>query len=107
MIFRKLRNPVSRQAQAAASNETANTQPSSDDEQPEPTLVRSSRSSPTAGEIPVTVVTNKAHKRKTQVSERTRSSCQYYYCQKLQKEKAKPRNSRQYKPHRINDKLVR
>ena len=69
MVFRKLRNLVSRQAQAAASKETANTQPSSDDKQLEPTLVRSPRSSPTAAEVPVTVITNKGHKRKRQVSE--------------------------------------
>ena len=60
---------MSRQAQAAASKETANTQPPSDDEQPEPTLFCSPSSSPTAVEIPVTVVTNKGNKRKRQVSE--------------------------------------
>ena len=60
---------MSRQAQAAASKETANTQPSSDDEQPEPTLFCSPGSSPTAVEVPVTVVTNKGNKRKRQVSE--------------------------------------
>ena len=49
--------------------ETANIQPSSDDEQPEPTLVYSPRSSPTTAEVSVTVVTNKGHKRKRQVSE--------------------------------------
>ena len=59
MVFRKLRNLVVRQAQAAASKETANNQPSSDDEQPEPILVRSPCSLPTAAEVPVTVVTNK------------------------------------------------
>ena len=69
MVFRKLRNLVSRQAQTAVSNETANTQPSSDDEQAEPTLVCSPRSSPTAVEVPVTVVNNKGRKRKRQVSE--------------------------------------
>ena len=42
MVFRKLRNLVARQAHAVASKETANTQPSSDDEQPEPFLARSS-----------------------------------------------------------------
>ena len=47
MVFRKLRNLVARQAQAAASKETANIQPSSDDEQPEPFLARSSLLSPT------------------------------------------------------------
>ena len=35
MVFRKLRNLVVRQAQTAASKETANNRPSSDDEQPE------------------------------------------------------------------------
>ena len=60
---------VSRQAQAAASKETANNQPSSDDEQPEPILVRSPCSLPTAAEVLVTDVTNKGHKRKRQVSE--------------------------------------
>ena len=64
MVFRKLRNLVARQAQAAASKETANTQPLSDDEQPEPFLARSPRSSPTSTEVPVTVVTNKGHKDK-------------------------------------------
>ena len=54
MVFRKLRNLVSRQAQAAASRETENTQPSSDGEQPEPALVCSPRSSPTAAEVSVT-----------------------------------------------------
>ena len=59
MVFRKVRNLVARQAQAAAgSKETANTQPSSDDEQPESISVRSPRSSLTAPEVPVTVVTN-------------------------------------------------
>ena len=66
MVFRKLRNLVARQAQAIASKETANTQPSSDDEQPEPFLALSPRSSPTSTEIPVT---NEGHKRKRQVSE--------------------------------------
>ena len=69
MVFRRLRNLVLRQAQAAASKETANTQPSSDDEQPEPTLFCSPSSSPTAVEVPVTVATNKGNKRKRQVSE--------------------------------------
>ena len=64
MVFRKLRNLVSRKAQAAASNYTANTLPSSDDEQPEPTLVCSPCSLPTAVDIPVTVLTNKCHERK-------------------------------------------
>ena len=68
MVFRKLRNLVARQALAAASKETANTQSSSDDEQSELTLVRSPRPSPTAPEVRVTVVTNKHHKRKRQVS---------------------------------------
>ena len=69
MVFRKLRNLVSRQEQAAASKETANIQQSSNDEQPETTLVCSPRSSPIAVEVPVTVVTNKDRKRKRQVSE--------------------------------------
>ena len=69
MVFRKLRNLVARQVQAAASKETANNQPSSDEEQTEPILVRSPCSLPTAAEVPVTVVTNKDHKRKRQVSE--------------------------------------
>ena len=69
MVFRKLRNLVVRQAQAAASKETANNQPSSDDEQPEPISVSSPCSSPTAAGVPATVVTNKGQKRKRQVSE--------------------------------------
>ena len=69
MVFRKLQNLVVRQAQAAASKETAINQPSSDDEQSKPILVRSPCSSPTAAEVPATVVTNKGHKRKRQVSE--------------------------------------
>ena len=69
MVFRKLRNLVARQAQAAAPKEIANTQPSSDDEQPESFLAHSPRSSPTPTEVPVTVVTNKGHKRKRQASE--------------------------------------
>ena len=68
MVFRRLQDLVSRQAQAAASKVTANTQLSSDDEQLEPTLVCSPGSSRTAVEVPVTVVTNKGHKRKRQVS---------------------------------------
>ena len=59
MVFRKLRNLVAQQAQAVASKETPSNQPSSDDEQPEPILVRSPCSLPTAAEVPVTVVTNK------------------------------------------------
>ena len=70
MVFRKLQNLVSRQVLAAAFKETANTQPSSDDEQPEPTLVCSPRSLPTADEVSVIVVTNKGRRRKRQVSER-------------------------------------
>ena len=68
MVFRRLQNLVSRQAQAAVSKETANTQPSSDGEQPEPTLVCSPDSSPTAVAVSVTVVTNKGNKRKRQLS---------------------------------------
>ena len=48
MVFRKLRNLVAGQVQAAASKETANNQPSSDDEQPEPISVRSPCSLATA-----------------------------------------------------------
>ena len=69
MVFRKLRNLVVRQAQAAASKETANNQPSSDDEQPEPITVCSPCSLATVAEVPATVVTSKGHKRKRQVSE--------------------------------------
>ena len=69
MVFRKLRNLVAQQAQAVASKETPSNQPSSDDEQPEPILVRSPCSLPTAAEVLVTDVTNKGHKRKRQVSE--------------------------------------
>ena len=58
MVFRKLQNLVARQTQAVASKETANNQPSSDDEQPEPVLVRSPCSLPTVAKVPVTVVTN-------------------------------------------------
>ena len=68
MAFRKLPNLVARQAQAAAFKETANTQPSSDDEQPKPTLFCSLRSLPTSPEVHDTVVTNKRHKRKRHVS---------------------------------------
>ena len=69
MVFRKLQNLVVRQAQAAASKETAKNQPSSDDEQPEPISLRSPCSLATVAEAPTTVVTNKGHKRKRQVSE--------------------------------------
>ena len=69
MVLRKQRNLLARQAQVAASKEIANTRASSDDEQPEPTLVCSPGSSPTAAEVPVTVVTNKGHTRKRQVFE--------------------------------------
>ena len=69
MVFRKLRNLVVRQAQVAASKETASNQPSSDDEQPEPISVRSPCSLPAEAEVPATIVTNKGHKRKRQVSE--------------------------------------
>ena len=69
MVFRKLQNLVARQAQATVSTETANNQPSSDDQQPEPILVCSFCSLPTVAEVPVTVVTNKGHKRKRQISE--------------------------------------
>ena len=69
MVFRKLRNLVARQVQAAASKETANNQRSSDDEQPEPILIRSLCSLPTAAEVPATVVTKKGHKKKRQVSD--------------------------------------
>ena len=69
MVFRKVQNLVARQTQAAPSKETANNQPLSDDEQPEPISVRSHCSLPTAAEVPLTVVTNKGHKRKRQISE--------------------------------------
>ena len=69
MVLRKLRNLVSRQAQAAFSKETANTQISSDGVQPEGILVCSPHFSPTEVEVPFTVDTNKGHKRKRQVSE--------------------------------------
>ena len=48
MVFRKVQNLVARQTQAAPSKETANNQPSSDDEQPEPISVRSPCSLATA-----------------------------------------------------------
>ena len=65
MAFRKLPNlvAVARQAQAAAFKETVNTQPSSDDEQPKPTLFCSLRSLPTSPEVQDTVVT-KCHELK-------------------------------------------
>ena len=69
MVFRKLQNLVSRQAQAAASKETANIQPSSDDEQPEPTLLCSPRPPATADEILITVVANKSRKKKRNISQ--------------------------------------
>ena len=69
MVFRKLRNLVAGQVQAAASKETANNQPSSDDEQPEPILIRSLCSLPATAEVPATVVTKKGHKKKRQVSD--------------------------------------
>ena len=69
MVSRKLWNLVTREARPAACKETADNQPSSDDAQPEPILVCSPCSLPTTAEVPVTVVTNKGHKRKRQVSE--------------------------------------
>ena len=39
MVLKKLKNIVSRQAQAVALKETGKIQPSSDDDQPEPTLL--------------------------------------------------------------------
>ena len=68
MAFRKLRNLVSRQAQATASKENANNQPSSDDEQPEPILIHSPCFLPTEADVPVLVVPKKRHKRKRQAS---------------------------------------
>ena len=68
MVYRKL-HVVARQAQAAVSEETANNQPSSDVEQPEPILVCSPCFLPAAAEIPVTIVTNKDHNRKRQVKQ--------------------------------------
>ena len=47
MVFRKLRNLISRQAQETASKDTAKTQPWSDGKQSEPVLVCSPRFSPT------------------------------------------------------------
>ena len=64
MVFRKVQNLVARQTQAATSKETTNNQPSSDDEQPEPSLVCSPCSLLTATEVPLTAVNNKGHKRK-------------------------------------------
>ena len=61
MVFRKLRNLVARQAQVAASKETANNQPSLDDEQPELISVCSHCSLATTAEVPANVVTNKGH----------------------------------------------
>ena len=62
MVFRKLPNLVSRQAKGATSNETANIQSSSDNES---TLAYSLRSSPTAHNVLVIVVTKrKMSKRK-------------------------------------------
>ena len=69
MVFRKLRNLVSRQAQTAVSKETASMKPSTDDKQTEPSLVCSPRSSSNVVEVPVTVVTIKGRKRKRRVSE--------------------------------------
>ena len=69
MVFRKLRNLVVRQAQVAASKETAKNQLSSDNEQLEPISVRRPCSLATAAKVPAVVVTNKGHKRKRQVSE--------------------------------------
>ena len=57
--FSKLQNLALRQAQAAASIETTNTQPSSHEEQPEPTLVYSPHSWETADEfLPLLLTTN-------------------------------------------------
>ena len=67
MVFRKLRNLVSRQAQAAAFKET---QMLNYHQQPEPVLVCSPSSPPTVDGLPGTVVTNKGRKRKKQVSEK-------------------------------------
>ena len=64
MVFRKLRNLVVRQAQAAASKETADNQPSSDDEQSEPISVRNSCSLPTAVEVLPLLSATKATKEK-------------------------------------------
>ena len=56
-------------ASCVASKETAHNQPSSVEEQSEPISVRRPCSSPTAAEVPATVITNKGYKRKRQVSE--------------------------------------
>ena len=69
MVFRKLQNLASRQAHAAVSNETANTQTSSDGEQNETILVCSSCSLSTTAEVSDIFVTNKGHKRQRLVSE--------------------------------------
>ena len=69
MVFRKVQNLIGPQIQAAASKETANNQPSSDDQKTEPSLVCSPCSLPTAAEFPLIAVTNKGHKRKRQVAE--------------------------------------
>ena len=59
MVFRKLQNLASRQANAAVSSkETANTQTSSDGEQTETILVCSPCPLSTAAEVPNTFVTN-------------------------------------------------
>ena len=69
MFFRKLWNLVSRQAKAAASDETTVTQTSSDDKQPKPTLVCNPRSSSAIAEVSLTIVTTKVHKRKGENTE--------------------------------------
>ena len=66
MVFRKLRNLVSRKSTGSCFKKTANTQPSSDDEQLEPTLVCRPRSSPAAVKVHITVVTKIGSKRKRQ-----------------------------------------
>ena len=107
MVFRKLQNLVARQVQAAASKETANNQPSSDDEQPEPILVRSPCSLPTAAEVPVTVVTNKGHKRKRFLKVKQMKFPSVLPPTKAVKGEKKLRNSRQSRSLRINDELLR
>ena len=71
MVFRKLGNFVQyKQRQLLQrKGETANILPTSDDDQPEPTLLCRLRSLSTVVEVFVTVVTNKGRQRKTQISE--------------------------------------
>ena len=114
MVFKKLRNLVVRQAQVAASKETAKNQPSSDNEQLEPISVRRPCSLATAAKVPAVVVTNKGRKRKRQVPFLKVKQMKLLLVLLLTKVvkgdksgKTKLRNSRQSRPLRINDKLLR